>query len=141
MTHRAHRSHILFEDAEPAFVSLLPQPGQELRAAIGIAFQQTRDHRLERIELARPLPSLPGNELFRPRIFGHRFRIDPQLGCNLTEGESHLPMPVPDLAVGLVIDHEASIIERRTSPMLRSSPPRGSGGLVSAVSGSRLKTW
>ena len=140
MPHRPHHAHIFLEDARPALVSLFAQALEDLRAAIRMSLQQARDQRLERVELARAFRARAWRKLFRPRVFGHRFRVDAQLGSDLVEAQPAFPVILADLAVCFVVDHGASIIERRISPMLRSSPTRGSGSFAATSAGSKLNT-
>jgi len=145
---RSHRAHILLEDAVAAGVAVLvAQLLEELRGTVRVAFQPAHDQRLEGVELARALAGAAAREGLHAGVAGDRFGIDAQFERDLVEGQSALAVVEPDLAVGLVGDHDASSMRaRRMSPARRTPPSRGAGaiGALAAATGagpSRLSTW
>ena len=144
MAHRTHGTHVVLHDAHSSRITLRSQALEDLHGAVGVPIQPPGDRGFEGVEFARPLCALrcaPLLECRRPRVFRHRFRIEPQLAPDLLEGELPLLVVGADFAVDLVADHFASIMERRISPTESSSPRRGSGARATAApAGSRLST-
>src|SRR5260370_22620493 len=85
----------------PHFLELL----ENLLSRVIVLFQQPNDVSLERIEFtgafwdSGPLVTLP------PRPLAHRVKAEFEFASNLPQAELLLREQVPDLAIGLIIDH------------------------------------
>ena len=131
----AHLAHEILEDGvaslEAAFLELL----ENLLGRVSVLFQQADDVALERIKFAGALGYGGWLKTLPPGPLAHRVQTQFEFAGNLPQAQLLFGEQMPNLAIGLIINHAAPPIAlRKISPTL-IGPDRA------APAGSKLRTW
>ena len=128
-------AHEGLENRVAALVALFFEPLENLLGRIGVLCQQADNLALKRIELAGALGDRRPFETLPPSPSAHG--VEPQLEFpgNLPQSQLLFGEQVPNLAIGLVVNHSRPPIAWRNSSPTLIGPERG------APTGSRLSTW
>ena len=134
---RTHGAHVGFYHTEAACVAFVGAEALiDLGGAVGMALEPAGDGGFEGIELAGAFAGTAAREGFECGVFGGGFGIDAEFAADLIEGETLLLVEEPDAAVGVVVDHlGTSMMARRMSAAVRTSPARGGGVGASGAAG------
>jgi hypothetical protein len=101
-THLAHEHH---EDRVAALVAALLELLENLLSRVIVLFQQADDLPLKGIELAGTLGSFGFLKTLPARPFAHRVQAEFEFAGNLPQPKALFSEQVPNLAIGLIIDH------------------------------------
>src|SRR5215813_823807 len=134
---RPDATDVIPQDRHGALIALLAQPLKDLLSAVGVAVEQSRDARLERIKDAAARPSAPRFEARTLQPCRHRLRMEAQHSGGLRDRQALAIVTVVDFGEGLVIDHDwlRSWSAVRAADVARMSlPSRSKRAAVRAMS-------
>ena len=137
-THWAHPLEVVLHDGGAAVVADLAQAVQDLRATVGVVFEEAADIALERVELAWPRRGDSGPELGFVEPTAHGAHVERDGVGDLGGGELLGTVQMLDPLEGGVIDHVVLRSCSKTSLRRRGAALRGGGGSAGA---SRESTW
>src|ERR1017187_7486400 len=124
----AHLAHESLDDGvtslEAAFLELL----ENLLGRVSVLFQQADDVALERIEFAGALGYGGWFKTLPPGPLAHRVQTQFEFAGNLPQAQLLFGEQLPNLAIGLIINHaRPPIALRKISPTLTGPRPRAPG--------------